>query len=329
MTTTKTRKPRSRKAPKTTSADLYQAVTDRIIASLEAADDSAWRAPWHGANASELPYNIASKKTYRGANVFTLWFEAFDKGYGHGVWGTFRQWHNVVAHDCDYDTGAKFCAKGANVRKGEHGTQIIFWKPWETKDRDDPEQTKKIMLARAYTVFNVDQVDGYDMPAVAAKPEAERTANAEAFFAAVGADVRHGGNRAFYLPSSDRIQLPDFADFRSPLDYYATSAHEHVHWTGHESRNHRDFSGRFGTDAYAFEELVAELGSAYVCATLGLTNEPREDHAQYLKNWLRVLKSDPQAIVTAASAAQKAVDFLHGLASATTEPVQDDTEVAA
>jgi antirestriction protein ArdC len=170
---------------------------------------------------------------------------------------------------------------------------------------------------RSYTVFNVDQIEGLPPHyyAIAQKPEpAQRIAHAEAFLAATGAEVRHGGTRAYYRISADTIQMPPFESFPEAETYYATRAHETVHWTRHPSRLARDFEQkRYGDEGYAMEELVAELGAAFVCADLGLTPEAREDHAAYIASWITVLKNDKRAIFTAASHSQRALDFLHGL----------------
>ena len=142
-------------------------------------------------------------------------------------------------------------------------------------------------------------------------PEVQRIDHAEAFFAALDADIRHGGNRACYVPALDQIRMPPFEAFRDPVAYYATLAHEAMHLTGHPSRCARDLSGRFGDESYAVEELVAELGAAFVCADLALTPEPRPDHAAYVASWLKVLRSDKRAIFTAAAKSQAAADWMH------------------
>src|SRR5262249_52418138 len=140
--------------------------------------------------------------------------------------------------------------------------------------------------------------------------ESERIASAEEFFASTGADIRHGGNKAFYHPVDDYIQMPEFGAFRNPIDYYAILSHEEIHWTAHPTRCNRNLSDRFGSESYAAEELIAELGAAYLCAGLGLSNKPRKDHASYLSSWLKVLRGDKRAIFTAAAKAQEAVDWL-------------------
>jgi antirestriction protein ArdC len=167
-----------------------------------------------------------------------------------------------------------------------------------------------LLFTRGYSVFNASQVDGYTPTADADVPMPERIAHAETFFKSIRADVRHGGNQAFYAPASDHIQMPPFQAFAENVAYYSTLAHEHTHWTATASRCDRQLGKRFGDSAYAAEELIAELGAAFTCAHLGLSTEPREDHAQYLASWLKVLKADSRAIFTAASKAQQATDWL-------------------
>jgi len=174
------------------------------------------------------------------------------------------------------------------------------------------------LVPYCFTVFNASQVDGWEAPAGMPRDTPEAIADADAFFAALGADVRYGGNKAGYAPVQDFITLPALAQFSTAVDFYATSAHEHAHWTGHASRLGRDLSNRFGDDRYAAEELVAELSSAMTCAHLGLSAVPRVDHAQYLASWLRVLRADPSALFTVASKAQAATDWLVAHASAST-----------
>jgi antirestriction protein ArdC len=191
------------------------------------------------------------------------------------------------------------------------------------------EAQTEIHYMKGYTVFNVEQIDGlpetyYDRP----PPRGEvmpRIARAEAFFAALGADIRYGGNRAYYAPSPDYVQMPPFESFRDPESYCAVLAHECTHWTLHEKRLARSFgTKRWGDEGYAVEELVAELGSAFLCAGLELTPEVREDHAAYLAHWLKVMKADKRATFTASAHAQRAADFLHGL-----QPVNQQQPVAA
>ncbi len=172
-------------------------------------------------------------------------------------------------------------------------------------------------------------MDGYKAPALPVLPEAEQIGHAEAFFAAIGADIRHGGNRACYVPSLDQIRMLPFEAFRDPVAYYATLAHEATHLTGHPSRCARDLRGRFGDEAYAAEELIAELGAAFVCTDLALTPEPRPDHAAYAASWLKVLRGDKRAIFTAAAKAQAAADWMHAKQSAADRPAAAERAHAA
>lgn len=284
--------------------EIYATVTDTIVAALEQGASAAdWRAPWHSSGVNELPFNVVSKKLYRGVNTIVLWSQQMVMGYASNEWATYDQWEKL----------------GAQVRKGEKATLVILWKPVSNKaKRDAGEERDDYLLTRSYNVFNADQVDGYETIKVERDPFAVNEA-AHAFFASLGADVRHGGASAYYTPAADRIQLPLPEDFTDGVGYYATSAHEHTHWTGHETRCNRDLVNRFGSESYAAEELVAELGAAYVCGILGLSNEPRLDHAQYIASWITLLKHDSSAIVTAASKAQQAVDFMVKLAESKTE----------
>jgi antirestriction protein ArdC len=287
-------------------ADIYQTITDRIVAQIEQGV-GAWRMPWHsrqhGASELALPRNITGR-AYRGVNVPMLWATAAAFGYGSPIWATYRQWQE----------------RGAQVRKREKAALVVFWKSAEVQigeSEDRGDAIERHLIARGYFVFIAAQVDCFDAAKVGKSEksaddlsEDQRIAAAEAFFASTGATVRHGGNRAFYTLAGDFIQMPQFGQFVDAGAYYAVLAHEHVHWTGAKPRLDRQFGARFGDAAYAFEELVAELGAAFVCAMLGLENEPRNDHAAYVASWLRTLKNDKKAIFTAASKAQAAADYL-------------------
>jgi len=215
---------------------------------------------------------------------------------------------------------------GAQVRKGEKSSLVVFWKVFDrdgqdAADDEDEANPARRFMARGYAVFNAAQVDGYQAPVVVPPSEGpERIAEADTFFAAIGADIRHGGNRAYYSPGGDHIQMPHFSAFRDAASYYAILAHEGIHWTGGgANRCARDLRGRFGSESYAAEELVAELGAAFLCADLDLASEPRPDHAAYVASWLKVLRQDKRAIFTAASKAQQAADWLHGRQGASVE----------
>jgi antirestriction protein ArdC len=284
----------------TDKRDVYARVTDQIINAIEQGVGN-WRMPWHTSGRYAFsPINVTSHKPYRGINTVCLWAAAEAKGYESGEWGTYKQWQD----------------RGGQVRKGEKSTTVVFWKfandSAESQDdgAEHPASGSRLIFTRGYAVFNAAQVDGYTP-----KPEAEitlpdRIERAEAFFQVIGATVRHGGNRAFYAHDSDHIQMPPFQAFGDNVAYYATLAHEHTHWTAKGDRCDRQLGKRFGDNAYAAEELIAELGAAFTCAHLGLSTEPRADHAQYINSWLKVLKADKRAIFTAASKAQQAADFM-------------------
>jgi antirestriction protein ArdC len=281
----------------TDKRDVYQTVTSQIVSAIEKGAGN-WRMPWHTSGRFAFsPINVTSKKPYRGINTVCLWAAAQSKGYESGEWGTYTQWQE----------------RGAQVRKGEKSTLIVFWKFANgTRETEDvsPASGSRLLFTRGYSVFNAAQVDGYNLPTDSEVPMAERIAHAEAFFREIGADVRHGGNQAYYAPISDHIQMPPFQAFSAAVPYYSTLAHEHTHWTANAARCDRQLGKRFGDSAYAAEELIAELGAAFACAHLGLSTEPRADHAAYIQSWLRVLKADSRAIFTAASKAQQATDWM-------------------
>ncbi|KQW72236.1 antirestriction protein [Phenylobacterium sp. Root77] len=283
--------------------DLYTRVTDAIVADLET-NVRSWAKPWsasHPAGAVTRPLRFTGQP-YSGINVLLLWSQAIARGYVAPIWMTFRQ----------------ALAAGGAVRKGEKGATVVYANHiTRTETGDGGEDIERqIGFLKAYTVFNVEQVDGlparYHALAAPRLDPAQRIDRAEAFFAAVGADIRHGGDMAFYSVHEDRVQLPPFEAFDDPESYYATLAHECTHWTRHPARLDRDFGRtRFGDEGYAREELVAELGAAFLCADLGLELTPRSDHAAYLGHWLGVLKAQPRFIFTAAAHAQRACDYLH------------------
>jgi antirestriction protein ArdC len=241
---------------------------------------------------------------YRGINVLLLWSDAISKGFESAIWMTYKQAAEL---------------KG-QVKKGEHGSLVVYADRMKRlKPREEgAEVEREIPFLRGYTVFNVEQIsclpDHYYVKRTRKGESLERIETAEQFFASSGATFRHGGNMAYYAPGPDVIQLPPPEAFKDAESYAGTKAHELLHWTKHERRLNREFGRkRFGDTAYAREELVAELGAAFLCATLGITPEPREDHAAYLGHWLKVLGDDKRAIFSAASYAQRAVDFLHRL----------------
>jgi antirestriction protein ArdC len=285
--------------------DVYTRVTERIVADLEQGV-RPWLKPWHAEHAAgKITRPLRHNGTpYRGMNVLLLWGEAVAKGYAAPIWMTYKQAQEL----------------GGQVRKGEHGALVVYANSiskTETNEKGEDVE-REIPFMKGYTVFNVEQVD--DLPAhYYVQPEnplplSERLESAEAFMAATRADIRHGGNSAYYAPARDTVQLPPFEAFKDRESYYATALHELTHWTKHATRLNRNFEGkRFGDTGYAREELVAELGAAFLCADLGITPEVRDDHAAYLGHWLAVLKEDKRAIFSAAAHAQRAADYLCGL----------------
>ena len=281
--------------------DLYARITSQIVAQLEAGV-RPWTQPWAASESVSRPLRHDGTP-YQGINVVLLWGEAATRGFQSATWMTFRQALTL----------------GAHVRKGEKGSTVVYADRLVRTETDDAgeDTTRRIPFLKAYTVFNVEQIE--DLPASYVPAPApvlnagQRIARAEAFFAATGAEIRHGGGCAFYAPGPDVVQMPTFESFRDPEAYYATLGHELTHWTRHASRLDRDFGRRRQGDAgYAREELVAELGAAFLCADLGLALEPREDQAAYLASWLEVLRDDKRFIFSAAAHAQRAVDYLHG-----------------
>lgn len=279
-------------------ANLYADVTARILAHMENGV-APWVKPWSTSGRENMPHNAATGRPYSGMNVILLWMVS-DK-YAEPRFLTFKQ--------------AK--ALGGNVRKGEHGYQVVFVKPMAGKvDAATGEKGRDFMMLRAYTVFNVEQCENLPeritMPVKAeAKPAGERDATIDEFIKATGCDYREGagGDRAFYQPAGDYVAMPRFDAFHSAAAYYGTALHELAHWTGHASRLDREFGKRFGSNAYAAEELVAELAAAFLSAEFGIDGQ-LQHNAAYLSHWIKMLKDDSKAFFTAASAAQKAADYL-------------------
>jgi len=290
----------------TTRRDLHAEITRSIIEAIEAGPGD-FTLPWHRSGGCGRPRNAVTKQPYNGVNIISLWVAAELGGYTTPLWATYRQWQSI----------------GAQVRKGETSSLIVFYKAVnvETRNDDGAPETGTRLFARSSRVFNAEQVDGFEiaLPVQAITDQTERLEAAESLITASGADIRHGGERACYVPSHDFIRMPPRERFTgtatsTPTEaYYATLLHELTHWTGHPTRCARDLTDRFGHDAYAMEELVADLGAAFLCGDLGITSAPPADHAAYLANWLEVLKTDTRAIFTAASKASEAAEYLVGL----------------
>jgi len=285
--------------------DVYTRITGQIISSLEQGV-RPWIKPWSAENAAgritrPLRHN---GQAYSGINMLMLWCAAVENGFTAPIWMTFKQAFELNAH----------------VRKGEKGSLVVYANTI-TKTEDDGEGhdvEREIPFMKGYTVFNVEQIEG--LPEIyysRIEPKGtgpERIAHAEAFFAKTGADIRTRGSRAYYAIEADYIAMPPIESSRDAESFYATLAHESTHWTRHASRLEREFGRKaWGDEGYAREELVAELGAAFLCCDLGLTPEVRDDHASYIATWLEVLKNDKRAIFQAASYAQRAVAYLHQL----------------
>lgn len=288
--------------------DLYAEVTSKIVDALEAGTPP-WIRPWSG-DLERVPTNGSSRRPYRGINCVLLGFEAQLRGFSRNVWLTYRQATEL----------------GAQVRGGEHGSTVVFFKRHEVPadDADPSAEPRVVPLLRSFTVFNLDQID--KLPERLQKPSAERNEwvrehAPEKLLADSGARIEHGGFAAFYSPEDDRIQLPERELFADAGSYYGTALHELTHWSGHSSRLDRQLGRRFGESAYAMEELIAEIGSAFLCAACRL--EGRLQHEAYVADWIRVLKGDKRAVFTAAAKAQQAADFIEGLSKpAPREPAE-------
>lgn len=295
--------------------DLYTRVTNAILADLEKGVRFCLQ-PWnagHAAGPVSRPLR-ASGQPYRGINVLMLWSAAITNGFAAPIWITFKQ------------------AKELNgtVRKGSKGSLVVYADRIARTEigEDGQENERDIYFMKGYVVFNIAQIDGlpphyYAMAPPRLDPQS-RIEAADRFFAATGVDIRHGGNHAFYAPESDYIQMPPFESFRDAESYCATLAHEMTHWTKHPTRLDRQFGRRrFGDEGYAREELVAEIGAAFLCCDLGITPEQRDDHAAYIGHWLTILKDDKRAVIQAAAHAQRGVDYLHGLQPPVPPPARD------
>lgn len=275
-----------------TKTDIYQTVTDSIISALEAGV-KPWSCPWlRVTGMSGLPSNYATGAAYSGMNIMLLWSSASEQGFSDSRWMTYKQAQ----------------VEGGQVRKGEHGTTAIFFTTLE-KENDDGE-TDYIPMLKTFTVFNVEQIDGLPLSDKAVFPAEtfEPLPQVEALFRNNGATIIEKGQNAFFAPSTDEIHLPERRLFSNAANFYATGMHELVHWSGAKSRLNREMKGKFGSGDYAFEELIAELGSAFLMADLGIVGEVQ--HESYIASWLKALRNDKRYIFKAASAASKAHRYL-------------------
>ncbi len=297
-------KPRGRSGKRKPGADLYTEVTAKIVKELEAGR-FPWAQPWAAGGeaatiAAGLPKNAQTGRAYSGINILLLWGAAIENGFSGQTWLTFRQ--------------AK--ALGGSVMKGERGSMVVYADKFIPKDEQARVEKEGgdaafVPFLKRYTVFNAAQCAGLPPELTAGAkplPECETNRRAENLIKATGADFRIGGDRAFYVPSQDFIRVPPQPAFFEQINYYRTCFHELGHWTGHDARLARDLSGSFGSKPYAREELVAEMASAFVCASLAIA--PTVRHADYIGSWLEVLREDNRAIFRAASHASKAADYL-------------------
>jgi len=292
-----------------TKRDIQQEITDKIVRVLDSINLDDYQPPFAGLAAQGLPLNPTTDHRYQGINIPSLWIDQQEKQFTSNQWATFKQWKE----------------QGTRVRKGEKGSPIIFYKTLTREEENNKGDTVEvgIPMLRFYTVFNANQVDAYEHHENGTPNATDlvtRIDNAERYCAASGASIRHGGNRAFYSRSDDYIAMPDtiaFVDTRHATateNYYATLLHELTHWTGAPNRLDRDKAKtRKEIDKYAFEELIAELGAAFLCAKLGVVQTPRDDHAHYIKSWLIALKDDKTCVFKASAHAARAVDYLDGL----------------
>ena len=283
-------------------SSIYEEVTTKIIEQLETGV-APWRKPWSGGSL-QMPRNAASNRPYSGINVWLLWLASEAKGWSSGRWATYRAWNRL----------------GGHVNRGEKGTKVTYYNVTKNtvKDRatgEDQEESR--FFLRTYTVFALEQCGGEALDTLRTPVSTKEFTDfdpAERAIAATGADIRHGGSSAFYRPSADFIQLPDKASFEAPADYYSTALHELTHWTGAEHRlNRLNKFARFGDDRYAVEELVAEMGAAFLTSAIEVPNtSAMSNSVSYLADWLRVLRADSRAIFTASTAASKAADYILG-----------------
>jgi antirestriction protein ArdC len=357
------RKPKARKSSPKPKRDLYQEITDRIVEAIEKGSVMPWQKPWSSPYAPgmygeklnpAMPYNGVSKKNYRGINVMLLWLS----GHTDSRWYSYNQAVQKAGYTRDADTGRWIWARDEPepeqwpIPKGTKGSMVTFFKNIYIgqkdsdgnviKNADGSDKKKRIPLLKCFTAFNHEQVawpKGREpkLPVAKVEEKTDDAAPAEPVIEyqlaketvdSTGAIITHGGDRACYSPTLDSIRLPEVSTFSDEGSYWATSLHEIAHWTGHESRLSRDLTGRFGSDSYAVEELVAEIASAFLCARTSV--EGKLQHTEYVANWLKVLKGDKYAIFTASREAEKAAEFvLNGGEAVTTDDIEQTPDEAA
>ena len=284
--------------------DLYQDFTDQVIKQMED-NNMNWSKPFT-TTILNGHHNVISKKPYQGMNCFSIGLSVHKNGFKSNEWATFNQWKNL----------------GAKIKKGSKGTEILYWNIKEYEDKTNKDEKVKIPFLKYFVVFNADQVDGYETKEKGLKDFNLKEIDnwkthfkTDTFVENTKADI-NTANKAFYSPNGDFIGMPPKEDFKGDKEntkeqyYYSTLLHELTHWTGHSSRCNRDLKNRFGSKAYAMEELVAEIGSAFLCSHLGVTKAPTPNHGRYLNNWLEVLKEDKKAIFKAFSLSKVSSEYL-------------------
>ena len=293
--------------------DIYARVTDEIVRAIEAGVKD-YKMPWHQGAGAGLPRNASTGNFYRGVNTVALWASGQVRGYGQPYWATFLQWEKL----------------GAKIRRGEKAAVVVFYKREESSIDDEYRESARgpRSILKGSFVFNAEQVDGWSYPEpIIYEDRTEKLQGVDSFIESLGADIRYGSKAASYNMTLDWIRMPERCQFvgtdtsTATEAFYSVILHELVHWSGHPIRLDRDLSGRFGTSAYAMEELVAELGAAFLCADLGVSLNPRRDHAAYVASWLQVLQQQKTAIFTAASSSTAACRFLSELVMAKTNGV--------
>lgn len=298
--------------------DLYQDFTDQVIKQMEN-NNMNWSKPFT-TTILNGHHNVISKKPYQGMNCFSIGLSVHKNGFKSNEWATFNQWKNL----------------GAKIKKGSKGTEILYWNIKEYEDKTNKDEKVKIPFLRYFVVFNADQVEGYETKEKGLKDfnlkeidDWKAHFKTDTFVKNTKADIQIN-NKAFYSPNGDFIGMPPKEDFKGDKEntkeqyYYSTLLHELTHWSGHSSRCNRDLKNRFGSKAYAMEELVAEIGSAFLCSHLGVTKAPTPNHGRYLNNWLEVLKEDKKAIFKAFSLSKVSSEYLLELDQTETK----DKEVA-
>lgn len=291
--------------------NAYQAITEKIVRAIETGV-GRFRLPWHaGVIPLATPVNAATERPYRGINIVALWADGAAKGYVTGYWASYRQWQQL----------------GAQVRRNERGAIVVFFKEVTRELENDDQPEIRHIVARTYRAFNAHQVDGWTFPIPKRMSAVELNQRIDGFVEATKAQIRHGGLGARYRHDVDCIELPERERFAgtdtssASESYYGVLLHELTHWSGAPHRLNRVFGKRFGDAAYAFEELVAELGSAFLCSRFEIRNEPRYDHMTYISSWLDVLGRDTRAIFLAAGLAQRATDYLAAFSTSDVVPV--------